>query len=752
MHTPLASREMLRDHTLTTHNEHPTEEPAIRTIRFVDAEANPGDSVVEENLKTWKSSSRAEISPSTPGVDDTPYIQFAIDQLTRDEELTGRRRDGRPSGDVSPIEEEPERIFRNDDLIEQPEPVSPQEPEKRLSGELVPPLMPRGMSSGSSPAQSSINQLVTATEDVLVPADPPRDTYRYPLLNFIPSSLRIPSIAGLITSCLLMIAALIVSSVWASKHDGLIAYDGLSTSVYFLFEFVPQMLGSIIVLWLLHVQTAAQRILPFTLLASGKRTQHARSLHEVPLFLTNLLLPNLSSFRHGEPLLGFCSIIFWLSLFTIPLLSCLYQTRFYMSTSQGVWTWTTVQPISWTLIILYSLLVIALILLALRLRSRTTGLKWDPVSLADIFVLLGRSNVTVDFIPSRPASLGYWQASNRPGDVFYGIGEDHSQGYPTESEKVKSRRQQAPMAIDLEGQRPSKGPGWKSLPYDLHSPAVRYRWTPWFMRDSWWILWLVLALVLMIAFLAVSFVHQAVAFGFLPLLPAPTTSLGFSPANFLYSFLPSLLGMILFLVWQPIDMYHRALEPFARLANPRGETAEQTLLLGYTACAPVEVTIRAALAGHYRVAWISFVALLSITLPILGGGIFTAEFNVPAQEVREVAAMPAYYALVVFIIIYALSFLALWPEPKRHLPHDIRTVGDLASYVYQSRITSDTAFREPRTKTDLVTRLVSVAPGEREIPRYAFGVYVGRDGKEHLGIDRVHRPGTGEMVVTTARM
>ena len=33
------------------------------------------------------------ISPPTPGVDDTPYIQFAIEQLTRDEELLGRRRD-----------------------------------------------------------------------------------------------------------------------------------------------------------------------------------------------------------------------------------------------------------------------------------------------------------------------------------------------------------------------------------------------------------------------------------------------------------------------------------------------------------------------------------------------------------------------------------------------------------------------------------------------------------------------------------
>ena len=31
------------------------------------------------------------VSPPTPGVDDTPYIQFAIDQLTRDEEVVGPR-------------------------------------------------------------------------------------------------------------------------------------------------------------------------------------------------------------------------------------------------------------------------------------------------------------------------------------------------------------------------------------------------------------------------------------------------------------------------------------------------------------------------------------------------------------------------------------------------------------------------------------------------------------------------------------
>ena len=55
-----------------------------------------------EHMAHWRQS-RSEISPPTPGADDTPYIQFAIDQLTRDEELLGRSRDGVYSQDVAPI-------------------------------------------------------------------------------------------------------------------------------------------------------------------------------------------------------------------------------------------------------------------------------------------------------------------------------------------------------------------------------------------------------------------------------------------------------------------------------------------------------------------------------------------------------------------------------------------------------------------------------------------------------------------------
>ncbi|MCJ1397606.1 hypothetical protein MMC11_000801 [Xylographa trunciseda] len=739
VHSPHPSRDILQSgNTPPKRKELPTIDTTSKGIRFVEKDSANSDSAAADNMKTWKST-KSDVSPPTPGVDDTPYIQFAIDQLTRDEELMGRRRVGVPDGDVSPIDEDFEELPVETDYIQQIVPGGHQGGNRQFIDRPVSPITLEEM------------------DDNLVPARPPEDSYRYPSLNYIPGPLRILPLVLLMMCCLTMIALLIVSSVWAAKHNGLWQYDGLGTNRYNLFEFVPQVLGAFILLWLFTVQAALQRVLPFTLLASERGPQHTGALDDVSLFLTNYLLPNLSSFRHGEPIIGLCSLIFWLHIFTIPLLSCVFQTRLYLVTSAGVWMWTTVQPVAWVLIVLYWLLVVALMLLVLRLSTRPTGLKWDPTSLADIFVLLRRSNVASNFYGSevravpmrpRPASLGYWRSSNRPSDIFYAIGEDHASALERHRQEAQNKNTQT---IDLESQQPTKGVTIESLQTDVHSPDVRYRWTPWFMRDTWWILWLVTAFVLTTAFLVVSFVHQAVSYGFLPLLPAPTTGLGFSPANFLYSFIPSLLGMLLFLVWQPIDMYYRALEPFARLANPRGATAEESLLLSYTAYFPIEVSIRAALAGHYRVAWISFVSLLSVTLPILGGGLFTAEFNVPAQSVREVASMPAYYALVVFLVLYALSFLALWPEPKRYLPHDIRTVGDIISFVYQSQMTSDVAFREPRTKTDLVTRLVSVPPGEREMPRYAFGVYVGRDGMEHLGIDRLKRPGSGEMVVPTGR-
>lgn len=565
-----------------------------------------------------------------------------------------------------------------------------------------------------------------------------------------------------------MIAVLIFCNIWSSQHNGLWQYDGVGTSRYFLFQFLPQFLAIMMILWLLIIQRAIQRILPFSVLSSDYNTgQNSGIFHDAALFPTNFMIPNVACFRYGEPALGFCFFGFWLSLFTVPLQSALFQTRYYANGGEDVWRWTAVRPVGWTLLALYILLAVALVTVMLRFRLRQSGLKWDPASLADILVLFHRSNILSDFdgseIPSARDSqrgsktyrLGYWRTSNRPNEIFYAIGEDHAlvRQYSLEGGKMKAKtaaKSFAGQSMDLEGQRPVKTATLESLQTNIHSPNLRFRWVPWFLKDTFVVAWIAIAMVLMLAFVIASFVDRGVERGFLPLLPAPTTPQGFSPANFLFSFVPSLIGMILFLLWQPIDLYFRALQPFANLSNTRGTTAEQSLLVDHNASVPIEISIKAVLAGHYKVAWISFISLLSATLPVLAGGIFTAQFFPSSQDVRMAASMPAYEALVVFTAIYALSFLIIWPGRKRHLPHDIRTLGQLVSFFYQSPLLGDAAFKEPRSKVDLVAKLVRAPVGEKVRPRYAFGVFFGRDGgREHLGIDRLQRVGSGEMIVTT---
>ncbi|KAL9102491.1 MAG: hypothetical protein Q9163_002356 [Psora crenata] len=427
-------------------------------------------------------------------------------------------------------------------------------------------------------------------------------------------------------------------------------------------------------------------------------------------------------------------------------------SRYY--TNDKIWRWTTVQPIAWLLFALYVLLILGLCALFFRFRRGETGLKWDPTSLADIITIFHRSNILDDFEGSevqnksmarspKDVRLGYWRDSKHENETFYCLGDENApiRRYSLERGKMRPIKDHPPL--DIEGQKSA----YNALRSDIHNPSLRYRWVPWFLKDTFVVAWIVITFVLLIAFLVASFVNDAVERGFPPQLSSPTGRDGFSPADFLYSFIPSLLGMILFLAWQPIDTYFRALQPFASLAERHGTCADKSLLLDYTACLPLEASFKALVNGHYRVAWISLLGIMSIALPILAGGIFTAQFVPSDQEVLMVASMPGYKALVVFLVIYVLSFLATFPRRKRYLPHDISTLAEIVSFFYQSPLLAEATFREPRSKIDLVTKLLSSPVQEKISPRFAFGVYMGRDGREHLGIDRWERPGYGEMLV-----
>ena len=608
-----------------------------------------------------------------------------------------------------------------------------------------------------------------------VPVEPPRNSEQHPDLTYLPPMLHPLAVATLALFCLLEIGGLISCVLYSQRHSGLSTYDGDGGGRYFAFEFLPQMLASLILLYVFSLDTAIVRIMPFVSMASRSGAKRSNALL-MDLFPTDFIIPRWTYFKSGHFAIGSCFIVFWVSLFTIPLQSSLFQTRLVVIDGQYIWRWVTVESVAWTLVVLYILLMLAAVTVIAYFYKRRSGVKWDPTSIADIVVMLQRSNSMADYRASetfaslndfrkkltlRSDRLGYWRARDDAEETFYAIGEE---GAPVRTyllqggkvTRIPPARQPSDSSghasnYDLEGQHPVASSTVMSLQSKIYSPAVRYRHVPWFLRPVVLISWIVMAFLLLLAFLVVSFVNRALQRGFLPLLASTPDKRGFSPDGFLYSFIPSFIGLMLCLLWQSVDMRFRALQPFAKLASPEGTTADRSLLLEYTSHLPVQITLLAAAAKDYKVAWISFISLLSFTFPIIGGGLFWAIYFSSTGSVRMVTNMPGLYVLITFLVIYALSLLAIWPGQKRHLPHDIRTLAELTSFVYQSPLLADAEFRDPKSKIDLVTRLLGVPSREREPAKYAFGVFKGRDGKEHLGVDRLLRP-ESDMIVTTGRI
>ncbi|KAF1951702.1 hypothetical protein CC80DRAFT_538709 [Byssothecium circinans] len=805
--TPAQSNERLHHADIPT-----TSLRGVGVPRHTDQ--RPVSTIVEERPETQegrqslrRSGMDSDSLATTPGQDNTPYIRFAIDQLTRDEEVRGSRmypieHEGQQQAPQEATDEEydseseeypVERIVSDDSLGYMRQEGRTQQ---RLSQYQHPPQSqrqsPHTHRSGHSTAKLVANHTPTPAreqKDVFIA----HENHNAPL-DFLPAILRPLSLALFTLVCLLMLGALIFCAVYSNRDNGIGLWDyvAFGDDRYFVFEYLPTMLGAFVFLWLIQVQTALQRIVPFISMVSERSYQRSEAIF-LQLYPMQFLFPRLEYFKAGQPLVGGCYIIFWLFGWTIPLLASAFNVRYDNATN--LWRWVAVQGVIWTTVTLYLLLVLALLTLFVFLRNRT-GLKWDPRSLADIIALLERSNVVKEYAKSetfekkdwdclkgRSGRLGYWSTTRQPNDLFHGFGEEGASARSFSIKDGRIRETSVPTTV-----RKSHRPSDFSIRMDIRDKAVRHRYLPWYLRDSSIIAWIVTGLVLFVAFMVVSFLNSAIRLGFLPQVFARTDAGGFSASNFLYSFVPALIGHFLFLVILTFDYSFRALRPYISLSSKGGATAEASLLVDYSCRFPLSVTFSALENQHYQNAVLSLISFCSITLPILAGGCFWTQWYPEAQVVRVAANLPGYYALCFFLALYATSLIALWPGRGRAaLPHESNSFAEIISWVYQSPILTDRAFNRPQTKPELVARLMGSAYLERTWAqsltsllrpsrdnlrtdlaekkgdvekggsttdpgkiKYGFGIHVGRDGLEHLGIDRKTRGGARsarEMVI-----
>ncbi|ATY61529.1 hypothetical protein A9K55_008737 [Cordyceps militaris] len=692
----------------------------------------------------------------TPGVDDTPYIQYALSALTRDRSSDSQaqphyspqtasayfnhlRRTNTvgeaPSRHLPVVAQEPAYTQVDAPLrqITPPPEAFPTEPPPVLEAHDSPVAsIPIGDAWGVKDPLST--HWVAVTEDMRQSLDPHGRTY--PPLTYKPSILRPFSMMILMTLCLCMMAAMIFCIQYSSRHHGLTPYPGsIYTAQFFVFRILPQLLGAVILIYAQSIVNTSLRVLPFVALADEDPQQRYLALF-ADLYPKSLLYPQLV----GPWQVMLFDISTWLALFTVPLLSasftCIYQ-------SDG-WAWAPVPVVVWILVTFYGLLVLSTILVMVFWFGKWTGFAWDVRSIADLLPLLNRSNAISSFDPQSLSGarddfqtdlrdrwfdrLGYWRSSDMiTGGIWYSIGAVGARG--NDVKQIAGMRRNSGPKVSMDSDSTAAPGNWRRA-YE--------RYLPFCIQSLPLILYTVLCTLLVIALLIASFLPQTrLDDGFRPLLAARPGNGAFSAANFLYSFLPSAIGMLFWMLFQPIDMAFRRLQPWADMGRLDGAPASRSLLADYAACLPLQATWRAARNGHWRVALLSIMAPAFVAIPVLAGGVFMALARNDGQ-VRMYPSMPVFGVLVAFLLLY-VGCLAL-AVPRRaqfELPRPVTSIAALMSLCSARELTQDSAFRSVRSRQDLEGRL-GVGRDLRGETVWFYGVVPGRD-EHRVSVRRMQR-------------
>ncbi|KAI0487241.1 hypothetical protein F4859DRAFT_464160 [Xylaria cf. heliscus] len=559
-----------------------------------------------------------------------------------------------------------------------------------------------------------------------------------PPLTHKPWILRSLSLLLFMTLCILMIAALVFSAVYSIGRDGFTTYAGsIYGGQYFLFRVLPQLIGAVLLLYAQCIIAAVFRVFPFSAMASDDRRERRNAVF-LRLFPTSFLWPQL----FGPWNVWVPTLVVWLTNFTIPLLSSLYTVVLV----DGVWTWSTVQGVAWTLAAIYISLLLSTVALFVYWRRRRTGMieTWDVRSIADVIFLVSQSNSLPQYRGLETAAtrgemekvlngtaerLGYWTTPEVPeNSIFWGF------GVPTTEDDLDLEKWDKK---NWAAQRDSSRPVTLSDVEDQKEPwAVRSRYLPWCYRDSQIIFLAVAGTILFIALVVVSFLPSTdIRNGFLPGLSAAPLPGAFSPADFLYSFLPSLIGLALFLGFQSLELTLRILAPWGELAREEGSRAETSLLLDYAACLPWQSTFKALRLKHWRVAFITFLSPLFVLIPVLGGGLFMA-LTPPSGAVKVYPNIPIFALILTLLFLYLAALVSLVPNRKKfRLPHAVTCLAEIMSFCCNEQLRTDDAFDQTATSKRIQFKgALDCGKDWHRQGRWTFGA--GRNNEERLGIKR----------------
>ena len=165
----------------------------------------------------------------------------------------------------------------------------------------------------------------------------------------------------------------------------------------------------------------------------------------------------------------------------------------------------------------------------------------------------------------------------------------------------------------------------------------------------------------------------------------------FSSAGFLWSFFPSLVADQYQVLCENIDMFYRTIQPYWDLqsAGQGSRRSLRALTINYAKDLPIIITFRALFNGHWRVATVSVLSFASSFVPALAANIFYAD---PVYQRVYVLEVP-FILTIAFMGFLLVALIALSPDERSHLPHDLETLSDHISFLYMSNLMNVEEFK-----------------------------------------------------------
>lgn len=209
--------------------------------------------------------------------------------------------------------------------------------------------------------------------------------------------------------------------------------------------------------------------------------------------------------------------------------------------------------------------------------------------------------------------------------------------------------------------------------------------------------------------------------------PVLTASIALAQQT-LFTFLPALLFDLLSIEVNTAAYFYRLHQPIANMQSP--VSAEKSVLLDYVGRNAASAMLTAAANKHWRVAWLSFLDSVSAIPLILVANAVNAEETPDGWHVNVTGGK--FYSLFALLIVYCVSIVLCRPPPEYRTLMVVSTLAELLTLCYDSHMLDGNEF-SVQDASDREIHLVSKVHLAKR--KYQFGLYMGRDGRRHLGFD-----------------